>query len=226
MALAVSLISNAQIKEGNQSMSQGSNNALTIELIGTDAKNVSKSFEGFLKKYKGKTKFDKKTGEMFSDNALITELNGNNTTDVYAKFSQSGTNVIMTVWFDLGGAYLSSQMHAQQYPAAEKMLYAFAITVSRGLVEEELKKEQKKQKELEDQHKDLVKDQKNFEKDIENLKKDIENYKRKIAEAEQNIETTKNKIQETVKAQGSKMTEVDGQKEVVKAVEKKLKDLE
>ena len=76
--------------------------------------------------------------------------------------------------FNLGGAYLSSQQHPQGYPVAEKIVKEFALTVSKGLVEEELKAEMKKLKDIEDQKKDLAKDKGRLEKDIEGYKKDIE----------------------------------------------------
>lgn len=214
------------VKESNVANSGGSANCLTAELVGTQAKDAQKNWEKFIKKYKNeKVKYDKKTDETLCDNCEMKEVTGsNNTVDVIAKFTQNGANTTMMVWFNLGGAYLSSQQHPQGYPVAEKIVKEFALTVSKGLVEEELKAEMKKLKDIEDQKKDLAKDKGRLEKDIEGYKKDIEEYKKKIEKAEKDIETTKGKIGENEKAQELKQKEVDAQSGAVKKVEDKLKD--
>jgi len=92
------------IKEGNRACSAGSHNSLSIELRKTEAKDVEKAFTKYIDKYKGKTKFDKKGGEIFSDNAIIKQM-GNNDMDIYGRVADNGENSILTVWFDLGGAF-------------------------------------------------------------------------------------------------------------------------
>jgi peptidoglycan hydrolase CwlO-like protein len=149
-----------------------------------------------------------------------------NSIDVYASFRQSGTTTQMYLWFDLGGAYLSSQQHPQRYPIGEKICYTFALQVSKLAVQDELKQQNKKLDQLAGQLKDLVKDKNGMDKDINGWLKDIENYRRKITEAEANIESTQNKITKTLEDQRGKQSEVDTQKDVVKQVERKLKDLE
>ena len=120
----------AVVKEGNNSMSLGSYNSLSVDLPGTETKEVEKAWDKFLDDYKGKTKKDKKTGEIFTDNAVIKPW-GNNTVDIYAKVtpSSSGKGALgnkLDVWFDLGGAYLGSSSHQDKYKYAEKMLQDFA----------------------------------------------------------------------------------------------------
>ena len=217
--LGATLTSFAQIQERSVGISTGSQNGFALELTGAQLKKVYNKWEYFVKKYKGKTKFDKKLNEYFSDNALITEINGNNTVDIYTVFTQEGANTKMAIAFDLGGAYLSSSQHPQAYPAAEKLIYAFAITVSKGMVEEELKSQQKIMIKKDDELKSLVKDKNSFEKDIENLKK-------KIAQAEKEIEDAKKKIEENLKQQSIKQAEAETQKNVVKDVETRLKSLD
>lgn len=213
-----------KIVETNSAMSQGSNNALTVDLPGVKAKEAMKEWESYVKQFDGKTKSDKKTGEIFSDNAKMKAINGNNTIDIYAKAVDNSTGATLSVWFDLGGAFLSSREHAQNYPAAEQIVQKFSLGVSRGLIEEELKAEVKKQKELEEQYKDLSKEKDKMEKNIKERENDIEDYKKKIEKAKADIEKTKGDIQTNVGKQKDKQKEVDDQKEVVKKVESKLKE--
>lgn len=215
---AATFSANAQVREANMSMSRGNNNALVLQLPNSDAKTVTKSWDDYIKKYKGKTKFDKKSNEYFTDDATIKEMSAN-TVDIYASFRQVGTATEMVIWFDLGGAFLNSQMHREGYPSGEKIVYEFALTVSKGMVEDELKEEQKKLGKLQDDMKSLEKDKAGFEKDIESAKK-------AIAQAEKEIEEAKLKINQNAQAQSNKKGEIEAQGNVVKTVEKKLKDLE
>ena len=192
-------------------MSQGKNNALTILLKRTDKKEIEKNLEKFLKKnYDGKTKRNKKSGEIFSDNSKIDKMSSN-TVDIYAIVDEAGEDTQLTVWFDLGGAYLSSAIHTDRFPAGEKVLNDFALTVSKAQVEEELKSQKKSLGKLEGDLKDLEKDEKK-------LHKDIKEWEEKIAKA-------KKEIEEKQLAQKNKVKEIETQKQVVKDVETTLKKL-
>lgn len=200
----------AQIQEGASSMSKGTENAFSLELRSTNKKDVEKAWEKYIKKFKGKTKYDKKAEECFSDNAELENMS-TNTVDVYSKVTPAGENTILTVWFDLGGAFLSSEMHGDKVNAAKNMMNEFALSVSVAQVEEELKEQQKLLK-------DLEKDQKGLEKDKSNLEDDIKKFEQKIAEA-------KEAIKQNLEAQKGKQVEIDAQKKVVQAVEDTLKKL-
>lgn len=210
-----SFAQSAVVKEGNNSMSLGSYNALSVELPGTETKEVEKAWDKFIDEYKGKTKKDKKSGEIFTDNATIKSW-GNNTVDIYAKVTPSSAakgalGNKLDVWFDLGGAYLSSSTHQDKYKYAEKMLQDFALSVSRTMIEEELKEQQKNLKKEEKTLTDL-------EKDKAGLEKDIESYKEKIKKAESDIEANIAKQKEQAAA-------IEKQKAVVSEVQKKLDSL-
>ena len=200
----------AQISEGKKTMSKGYNNALSIIVPEADMEYTQKEWITYIKGYKGKTKRQKKTGEIFTDNALILDFGGN-PTDVYATFEQLDSATFLTVWFDLGGAYLSSAEHPGDYPFGEKMLFEFALNTGKKYVEAELKVVERT----------LVKQEKEMEKLVgtnQKLRTDIETYKQKILEAEQNI--TQNEID-----QQSKGLEIEAQKKVVEMVRRRLQKI-
>ncbi len=209
--LFVATFVSAQISEGAANMSKGSNNALSVMLDG-EPKDIEKGWTKYIKDYKGdKTKKDKKTGEIFSDNMVLKDMS-TNTVDVYTTIVPKDGGSLMTVWFDLGGAYLSSSSHPEQYAAAEAMLKEFSLTASKKMVEDQLKEEEKKLK-------DLRGDYKKMEKDIDDYTKEIEKCKKKIAEAESGIEKT----------EGDKKTkqgEIDDQSKVVDEIKSKLKKMD
>ena len=167
------------IKVGERSMSNGSQNSYTVMLASSSKKDMEKAWSKFMKEYKGKTKRDKKTDEYLTDNAEISSMS-DNTVDVYCRLQDLGNETQMTVWFDLGGAYVNADAHPEASSTAQNMLMSFAKTVDKKNVEELLKVEEKSQKKLEGEMK------KNG-KELKKLEKDIENYKKKIAEAEAKI---------------------------------------
>lgn len=200
----------AQIKEAPAAMSKGTNNAFSLELRTTIQKEVEKSWEKYIKGYKGKVKKDKKSGQIFADDCTLESMSSN-TVDVYSTVRQSGENTILTVWYDLGGAYLNSEMHGDKIAAVEKMLNDFALSVSVASVEEDLKEQQKVLKGLEKEQNGLVKDK-------SNLESDIAKYEQKILEA-------KEAIKKNLEAQKNKQAEIEAQKKVVTDIETTLKKL-
>jgi hypothetical protein len=201
----------ATVREGERVMSQGSKNALTIDLPKTTLKEAEKLWKDYAKQFKGDTKKDKKTDEWFTDNALIAAIGGANTIDMYAKFSESGDITTLGLWIDLGGAYVDSKGFADKYAEAEKILQNFSLTVQREQTkkqlsdqQDDLKKMDKAEKKLEDKNADLL--------------KDIENWKKKIAQAETDIQTN-------LKQQEEQKAKIDAQKKLVDEIAKKLNTL-
>jgi hypothetical protein len=198
----------ASVREGERVMSQGSKNALTVDLPKIPIKDVEKLWKDYAKQFKGDTKKDKKTDEWLTDNAMIASIGGANTIDMYTKFSESGDITTVGLWIDLGGAYVDSKGFADKYAETEKILQNFALLVVREQTkkqlsdqQDDLKKLEKQQKKLEDKNADLL--------------KDIENWKKKITQAEADIQTN-------LKQQDEQKVKVEGQKKLVEEISKKL----
>ena len=145
--------------------------------------------------------------------ARIGSISGNGTVDVYSQIIESGDNVSMTVWFDMGeGSYLSSDEYPNTYEDAEQMLQSFGVSVKKSMVEKELKMEEKNLGKVEDELKSLQKKKKKLENNIEN-------WKKKIAEAEEEIARNEG-AQEETKAR------IEDQKATVSEVATKLQNIE
>jgi dihydroxyacetone kinase DhaKLM complex PTS-EIIA-like component DhaM len=198
----------AQIMESAKVMSQGDNNALTVKLPDTEVKVVEKEWESFIKGYKGKLRKIKKSSEIFADDAKLENISSN-TVDVYALVSERGEDTELSVWFDLGGAYLNSETHPEQYNHAKVMLNDFLGKVSKTYIANLLNEEEKKMKDLEGVLKDI-------EKSSANSVKDIEKFEEKIQEAKANIEKCKSDKEGALK-------DIDAQKAVIKKVKMQLK---
>lgn len=202
---------NAQVTEKVMQMSEGSKNAISFFFEDVDEKTIEKVWVDFTKKnFKVKAKKNK-SKEYFCDDAEIKYFDTDNTVDVYATVEKGTAGTTLTVWYDLGGAYLSSDDHPEDYVEAEKIMYKVALDVKVVQTEEELKEQEKILKKLENEKKKL-------EKDKEGYEGDIEMYNKKIEERVQDIE-------ENVQDQANKDAEIDTQKDVVKEVEKRLDKL-
>ena len=211
LTLACFVISFGQIEEAQKAMSTGVETAFSIVIPDASEKDMGKIWKSYMKPYKGKTKKSRKTNEFFTDNATIPELSSNSV-DVYAKMNEVNGEVLLSVWFDLGGGFLSSETHPDKVSAAQILILQYALEVSKKATGDELKSEKKNLKKL---GKELTK----LEKVNTKLHQDIEMYKRKIKEAEANIK--KNDAEQV-----NKNEEINNQKEKVEGVKKKLEELD
>ena len=196
------------VSEVEQSMSQGSYPAFTVLFQNINASEVEDRWEKFMKNYDAKGKKQKKSDEIFSDNAEIKTMS-NNTVDVYAKVLDLDDDAQLLVWFDLGGAYLSSVSHPDKVESAQAVIMRFAKGVRKHQVTVILDGQK-------DKLKDLNKDLKKLKKDKEDMEGDISDWEKKIEEARQ-------KIQENIKKQGDKQVEIETQETLVKETEGTLK---
>ena len=190
--LTTAIFAQVQISEEEKTMSAGINNGFTLELPSDDTKSNMDLWKKLMKKYKGKTKYNKKTGEIFTDNASIPDMSDNDV-DVYAVIN--GNQI--TVWYDLGGAYLNSFDHNDKYPAAQFIFEKYYNDVAKLMAENDLKLKEK-------QAKELAKELRKLEKENQKYHDTIEKAKKMIAEAEA-------KIEQNLSAQETKKTEIENQ---------------
>lgn len=205
------------ITEETKSNSKGSFNALVMELPGTSTKEVNKTWSKYMKQFKGKTKYDRKLNEYMTDDATIKDMS-DNTVDVIAKIDASGEGSVISVWFNLGVSYLSSNDHPERYPSAEKIVKGFANLVSSDMIEAELKDAEKRLKELED----LLKKQ---EKEEAQRKKDIESYKATIVKMEESIKTAEGDIEQSGKDQENSKISIEEQQKIIEDIKKRLESV-
>lgn len=202
----------AQVYEQYKTMSLGDRNALTMTLPQNKDKFVGTLWSAYLKEFYGaKSKFNKKTGEWFTDNADMPAIGLGNTVDVYATAEQINDDVRLSVWFDLGGAYLTLREHYDRYPEAEKLMMRFALEVAQKSTEEQLGTEEKKLKALENELKKLQSSNERYLKDIERARETIRKSEEGIAQND--------------KDQAAAQEKIEQQKKAIEAVRRKLNDL-
>ena len=133
--LAATSIASAQNKivvtESMVAIDGTSRNSMTVIIEDANTDAVKKAWKKQLKELKGKVS-DKTI--IFGDDCKLKEM-GDNTFDVYSLVENAiDEGVRLVVAFDLGGAYLSTANHPNLYPAAEKIVYGFALAQAKAVI--------------------------------------------------------------------------------------------
>jgi len=173
-------------------------------------KEALKLWKDYFKEY-GKLKRNKKAKEYYSTGVKINQIYEVSKIDVFNRFEERGNSTIMTIWVDLGMAFVTSSDYPSEYRGVVQVLEEFSLQTKEYVVGKEMK----------DAEEDLVK----FEKKLEKLEKSnlklhekISDYHEKIVEAEGNIEENKKEKLKT------KM-DIDNQISVLKEIQFKLESI-
>lgn len=207
LGFAVSTIAQKiEVRESSENIGGGNNNALTVTIVAKDKDDVQDAMRSFFKDLNGKTSSSK--GEYKGDDCKIKAM-GENTFDIYGKVEEvKGEGFKMIIAVDLGGAFMSSSQHKDQFKIIKEKVYELAVKIQKDAIGHDLKDAEKLLEKMEDKQKDL-------EKDKKNLEEDIEDYKKKIKDAEE-------KIKENTSEQEKQKEQIGEQKKVVEEVKKKM----
>ncbi len=192
-----------KVTESSEKFNSGNQNALVVTVFESNKDAVEKGLKKLFKDWNGNVK---SKDELFGDDCSMKKM-GKNTFDAYGYCVQEEKNVKVVVAIDLGGAYMSSSQHSDQYKIIQEELYQFAVHQTKEAIGEVMKAEEEKLEKLEKQKKEI-------ESKIEDNKEDIEDYKKKIEEAEKNIKEGESEKE-------TKSKEIGEQTKVVEEVKKK-----
>jgi hypothetical protein len=193
------------VNTSEMAMTRGTFPAYTVTIAGVDGKTVEKEWQQFMKEYSGKSKRDRKSGEITTSGVAIGGIGGN--ANVYSTSVELGSNVQHTAWFESDEMYVSDAESAQS-DVAVGIMERFIVYMKRVRIEEELEAEA-------DALKNLQKDLNQEEKNEERQHDDIAKYEKKIQEAEAEISESKN-------LQKQKIQEIEAQQKVIEAVKVRL----
>jgi hypothetical protein len=201
------------VREMDKTMSFGTRPAFYIEFVGASSGLVEDEWKKFAKeRFGAKLKKDKKSSEWFAADVTNSNISPNKFTlrSVVEKMGKDGATI--SVWFDLGSAFLGRREYPQSADEVNRILSDFYIQVRKVVVTEEIKAAEKKLKDLES-------DKRKLEKDNDGLHKDIENYKAKIKKAEDDI--VKNE-----QSQNLNVADQEAQRRMIEAIRLRLQNIE
>ncbi len=199
------------IQENERTMSQGSKPGFAMNVSDLDAKETERLWIDYLKDSKAKTKKDRKTNEVFADDASVPAISSN-LMDIYATFTERNKQTEIIVWVDLGGAFLARRQHPDKIDAFEQWLSEFG------------RRARVRKIELEQEAEELIfKDQK---KEFDKLIKEEERLKKEIADAEQRINQAKKELEVNNANQNNRRQEMERQQMKIQEIEAKKKRVE
>lgn len=196
------------VQEVTDNMSEGKMPGFKVMIPEVTKKDALKAWEKLMKDYDAKTEKVKKQDDYRSLNANIPSVSDRPIV-VYALFDEKPEGVFMYTYFDLGGAYLTSELHGEKATTAQNLIHKFATDAAKASIEEKVREETKKLEKL--------------EKDQKGLEKDKEGYEKDIKDAKETIEKREKDIVSNTKAQEDKVKEIAEQKEVADKIIEKLK---
>jgi hypothetical protein len=174
---------------------------------------IEDEWKSYIKKYKGKVSYSKKTDEVFSDDATIKEMS-ENTVDIICKIvPKDADNFEVVVWFNLGVVYLSSKDYAQGMAAAQVIMKDFSKIVFLNLYKDKLKAEESVLKELNNEFEKTQNEAESFERNIKDYEADIVKIQQKITKTKESLNSNKEK-------QLGQKAEIDKQEKIVEATKR------
>ncbi len=185
--------------EVRQFMSKGEQNGIEFLLNGTKPEDAKDAIEKWGKKMKAKIVRDKKNPEIFIDNAQMPAVSAN-AVDMYAVVTPIDNGSKVTIYTDLGGAFVSSAAYGTQYTALETVMKQFAKAQAIEVVEDQQKAEEKVLKSLNGDLKSLKGKKEDYLKDIEKAKALIQQREQDIIknDAEQAAKQQQISIQQQI----------------------------
>lgn len=199
----------SMVMERSESMSLGSNNALVVKFGEVDSKLVGQVWEKYVDDYyNGKTDWDRKQKEFFTDNINIRAIGGATPVDLHAKVEGKNDATFM-LWINMGNSFLNSSDFPEQYAEAEKLVDGFVVAVQKEKTRLELEDQQKELKKLEKELEKLISTNERYHKDIEKAKEAIKKAEEGIIENERDQELTRQKIESQKQAVEVVKTKLD-----------------
>lgn len=203
----------AQVAARTKAMSRGSQEALVLDLPGSEPDEVQDLWEDWLKDtYKVKTAKTRKvrTGERSSLNFVLPGIGRGSKVDLYSLVDEAGQGSQLTVWIATPRGYVGPGLDGGEYVEAERMLMSFALEVSRDQLEREV-----------DDQEEMLSD---LEKELDRLRRDKERAEKEIEDARQRIAKLEGDIELNLVAQDEKQRQIEAQLLQVESAKRRLKD--
>lgn len=197
------------VYEVNETFSNGTNPAYSVDIYENSLDDVRSAWKKNMNSYKADRLSGKK--QITALKVRMPALSAN-PVHVYAISQDLGyRHVKLTVAFMVDSIYVN-KARASENETCKKLVYDFALQITKQAINNQIKAEQKKQGKMERAYKDL-------EEDNVSLKKGITEYQNKIKKAESDIE-------KNIKKTDDKKQEIEKQKELMFSLKDKLEKVQ
>lgn len=203
----------SQINECTNVMSAGSQPCFSFTLEGASERMASNAFQSFVRsEYRTRVRRDRRADEFVASGVNVMSIDATNELNIFGKFNEAGGAVSVTVWFQMGNDFLSTE----KYPTKREGLFLFM---------ENLKTEIRKAK-----IEEILSEQENelnaLERQLRRLKRDKDGYEKDIRDAEKKIEESRANIQKNLEEQKETEVTIQRQRDHIEQTRRQLRELE
>ncbi len=198
IVLAFSISSKAQfsitVSETTENFGKTSHNAFSVIIHQQTLKNVEREWAKYMKDQRGKVR--SKKGLITAHNVALYQISSD-TVNAYARFSKTGEDQVKAaIGFESGASFVSSAEGDDRYDASRKIVYDFAVRMSKEGVVDNIQQAEKDLKKLERETSILEKDKSRLEYGIEKSKASITKAGEEIDKKNIKLEENKLKLEE------------------------------
>ena len=197
---------NIIINEIHEHMSHGDQPGFEVAIVDSEPDAVEANWIKLMKKQDAKTSNNKRSIEMFADNAYIPHVS-HNTIDVFAVATKASYGTRLTVFVDIDGQFISSREHKKEFREFENFMKHHAHLESIRIVDLELKDQEAIMKDL--------------NKELEILVKNKDSYLLEIEKAKSLIELREKNVEDNINTQNTKRQQLEIQTEIIETIRQK-----
>ena len=199
------------VSETTENFGKTSHNAFSVIIFQQKLKMVESEWAKYMKDQRGKVK--SKKGLITAHNVALYQISSD-TVNAYARFKKSGEEqqIQAIIGFESGASFVSSADGDERYEAGRKIVYDFAVRMTKEGVLDNIKQAERDLKQLERETSIL-------EKDKTRLEYRIEKSKASITKAGEEIAKKNSKLEENQIKLGEKNKQVSDLNESLRSIE-------
>jgi hypothetical protein len=213
---AINLKSIAQktvVTETTESLGGTVNPAFSVFIDNAEFKNVVKAWKTLFEDHRGKIVTNKK--DINISNAEFPLLSATPVA-VFSRISSDKLGVKVVAAFNKEGQYVCTKFLPAETDVAKKIVYDFAVSIKKAMVQAELDEACKVLEKMRDENKNLL-------NKIEGLNKDIQSYNKKVSKSQMEMVE---KTDMTSEDKAKKEKEITDNKSKIAGAESAIKDNE
>lgn len=195
-----------EISVAKRYMSKGTNNSYLIELTDVSRDEAVIEWEKFVKPYRGKTKYNRKSQEFVTTDATVPSMG---VTTLYAKIVEEKTDpsvkTTVILWFETPNGFAGELGETTLWERGLDVSQRYASITSKAHANNVLDFEQRHLADL--------------EKELKNLRRDRERYQESMRDAETVIEEMRKKLGVNATDIDTREKEITQQREAVRKAE-------
>lgn len=202
----------AQISEGSNVMSQGSQPSFSFTVNNADESLASNEFQSYIRsEFRTRARRDRRSNEYVARDVNAVGIDATRAVNIYAKFNEAGGDVAINLWFEMDDKFLSTDAYPSKRQGIYEFIEKFQAQLRTAAIEGKVSEQENELSALERQ--------------LNRLKRDKDSYEKNIRDAEKTIEDSKKKIEENKEEQSEMEQAIQRQRQLIEETRRSLRDI-